>query len=341
MDKLQAMHVFTRVVDFNSFSAAADGLRMTRSSVTTIIQNLESYLKVRLLNRTTRRISLTPDGAAYYERCTRILADIEESESSFSTVTSPRGKLKVDLPGSIGRLVIVPALAEFHARYPDIDLMLCVSDKPVDLVQEGVDCALRMGYLPDSTLIARRIGTSEFVTAASPEYLQHFGTPHTLADLDTHVAVNYFSSRNGRIVEMDFVIEDKSVEVKMRSKLSTHDGDTYLQCGLQGLGLIQIPYFLALPNIKSGELVEVLPDSRPTPFPIWAVYPQSRHLSAPVRAFVEWVAERFNACHLLRRGDGLGHLQPVRSDEAQSAESPDTYSEGIRQSRRGRESAHI
>src|ERR1700761_7100862 len=153
MDKLQAMQVFTRVVDCNSFSAAADSLNMTRSSVRTIIQNLESYLKVRLLNRTTRRINLTPDGAAYYERCSRILADVEESETSFSTAVAPRGKLKVDLPGSIGRLVIVPALADFHARYPDIDLMLGVSDKHVDLIQEGVDCAIRMGYLPDSTLV--------------------------------------------------------------------------------------------------------------------------------------------------------------------------------------------
>ena len=182
MDRLQAMQVFTRVVDTNSFSKAAATLRMTRSSVTTIIQNLEAYLKVRLLNRTTRRISLTPDGAAYYERCTRILADVDDSESAFSAATRvPRGKLKVDMPGTLGRLVVVPSLADFHARYPDVDLMLGVGDRNVDLVRDGVDCAIRMGALQDSTLVARRIGASEFVTAASPDYLARHGMPDTLA----------------------------------------------------------------------------------------------------------------------------------------------------------------
>ncbi|WP_109481160.1 LysR family transcriptional regulator [Paraburkholderia sp. C35] len=302
MDKLQAMQVFTRVVDCHSFSGAADALQMTRSSVTTIIQNLESHLKVRLLNRTTRRISLTPDGAAYYERCSRILADVEESETSFSTAISPRGKLKVDMPGSISRLVIVPALDDFHARYPDIDLMLGVSDKPVDLVQEGVDCAIRMGHLPDSTLVARRIGASEFATVASPEYLSRYGEPQSLADLDGHIAVNYFSSRNGRVIDMDFVVDGKPVGVRIRSKLAANDGDAYLQCGLQGLGLIQVPYFFALPHIQTGALVEVLGQWRPTPFPIWAVYPQNRHLSPQVRVFVEWIAELFEDCRLLRKG---------------------------------------
>lgn len=311
MDKFQAMQVFTRVVDCNSFSAAADALQMPRSSVTTIIQNLESHLKVRLLNRTTRRISVTPDGAAYYDRCSRILADVEDSETSFSAAISPRGKLKVDMPGSISRLIVVPALDDFHSRYPDIDMMLGVSDKPVDLVQEGVDCAIRMGYLPDSTLVARRIGASEFVTVASPDYLTRYGDPKSLSDLDGHIAVNYFSSRNGRIVEMDFVVDGKPTEVRMRSKLAANDGDAYLQCGLQGLGLIQVPYFLALEHIHAGTLVEVLSQWRPAPFPIWAVYPQNRHLSPHVRVFVEWIAERFEECHLLRKELRLTELRSL------------------------------
>lgn len=302
MDKFQAMQVFTRVVDCNSFSAAADSLQMPRSSVTTIIQTLESHLKVRLLHRTTRRISVTPDGAAYYDRCARILAEVEDSEASFSAAISPRGKLKVDMPGSISRLIVVPALDDFHSRYPDIDVMLGVSDKPVDLIQEGVDCAIRMGYLPDSTLIARRIGASEFATVASRDYIERYGEPKSLTDLDRHVAVNYFSSRNGRIMEMDFVVDGKPVEVRMRSRLAANDGDAYLHCGLQGLGLIQVPYFLALEHIEAGELVEVLRQWRPVPFPIWAVYPQSRHLSPHVRAFVDWISERFEECHLLSKG---------------------------------------
>ncbi|WP_213765644.1 LysR family transcriptional regulator [Caballeronia sp. dw_19] len=305
MDKLQAMQVFTRVVDTNSFSGAADSLHMTRSSVTTIIQNLEAYLKVRLLNRTTRRISVTPDGAAYYERCSRILAEVEDSENSFSTTASPRGKLKVDMPGSIGRLIVVPALDDFHARYPDIDLMLGVGDKAVDLVQDSVDCAIRMGPMQDSTLVARRVGVSEFVTVASPDYLARNGEPKTLADLDRHIAVNYFSSRNGRIVEMDFVVDGKPVEIQIRSRLAANDGDAYLQCGLKGLGIIQVPHFLALPHLQSGTLIEVLEKWRPMPFPISAVYPQNRRLSPQVRVFVEWIAELFEQCKILRADNPL------------------------------------
>jgi LysR family transcriptional regulator, regulator for bpeEF and oprC len=300
MDKLHAIQVFTKVVETNSFSGASNALHMTRSSVTTTIQNLEAHLKVRLLNRTTRRISLTPDGAAYYEACSRILAEVEDSESSLSVSATPRGKLKVDMPGSIGRLVVVPALDDFHARYPAINLMLGVGDKAVDLVQDSVDCAIRVGPLRDSTLVARRVGVSEFVTVASLEYFKRSGIPRKLGDLDKHVAVNYFSSRNGRMVAMGFVVNGKRVEVSMRSRLAANDGDAYLQCGLQGLGIIQVPHFLAHPHLQSGALIEVLEQWRPVPFPISAIYPQNRHLSPVVRAFIEWVAGLFERCTLLR-----------------------------------------
>lgn len=159
MDRLQAMQVFTRVVEANSFSRAADNLGLPRTSVTTIIQNLEAHLGTRLLQRTTRRLNLTPDGAAYYERCLRILADIEETESSFRESSQRvRGKLRIDMPGSLGKLVVLPALCEFHERYPEVELMVGMGDKPVDLIQEGVDCVLRVGTLQDSSLVARRVG---------------------------------------------------------------------------------------------------------------------------------------------------------------------------------------
>ena len=301
MDKLQAMHVFTRIVDANSFSRAADTLRLPRASVTAIIQRLEASLKVRLLNRTTRRLSLTADGAAYYECCVRILADIEETEQSLSSVAAaPRGKLRVDMPGSIGRLIVVPALYDFYARYPNIELMLGFGDKPVDLFQEGVDCVVRVGALEDSSLVARRIGTFEFVTAASPTYLRMYGEPMTIGDLPDHVAVNYFSALTHRIVNMNFVVDGKTVEVKMNSKLAANDADAYLNCGVKGLGLIQVPRILALPHLRDGELVEVLAHCRPLAMPISAVYPYHRHLSPHVRAFVGWVAELFERCPLLR-----------------------------------------
>ncbi|HEV3106738.1 MAG TPA: LysR substrate-binding domain-containing protein, partial [Trinickia sp.] len=172
MDRLQAMQVFTRVVDTNSFTKAAETLDLPRASVTTIIQNLEAYLGVRLMHRTTRRLSLTPDGAAYYERCVRILSDVEETETTLQSGSKkPHGKLRIDMPGAIGRTIVIPKLAAFHSRYPDIDLQLGLSDRPVDLLQEGVDCVIRVGALEDSSLVARRIGLFECVTCASPQYL--------------------------------------------------------------------------------------------------------------------------------------------------------------------------
>jgi LysR family transcriptional regulator, regulator for bpeEF and oprC len=319
MDKLHAMQVFIRVVDSNSFSGAADALDVTRSSVTTVIQQLEALLKVRLLNRTTRRISLTDDGAAYYDRCARIIADIEETETSFLTTDNkPKGKLKVDIPGSLGRLIIVPALSDFHARYPDIELMLGIGDKQVDLIAESVDCAIRIGPLQDSSLIARRLGMSEFVTVASPEYLVDNGTPMTLDELDRHVAVNYFSSRSGRIINMDFAVDGRPTEVTMQSNLAANDGDAYLQCGVQGLGIIQVPRFMAASHIGAGKLVEILETFNRAPFPVSAVYPHNRHLSLRVRVFVDWAAELFQRCPLLRAADAGLKLRaaPSSSDQA-------------------------
>ncbi|WP_087665933.1 LysR family transcriptional regulator [Caballeronia humi] len=313
MDRLQAMQVFTRVVDTNSFSRAADTLNLPRASVTTIIQNLEAFLNVRLLQRTTRRLNLTPDGAAYYERCVRILADIEETESSFaSSAKGPRGKLRVDMPGAIGRMIVMPAMCEFHSRYPDIELMVGFGDKPVDLIQEGVDCVIRVGTLQDSSLVARRIGVFQGLTAASPGYIERNGAPQTIEDLEQHTAVNYFSSRTGRVIDMDFVVDDKTIEVKMRGAIAVNDAEAYLSCGVKGAGLIQPPRFMALPYLQSGELVEVLPQWKPLPMPISAVYPHNRHLSQKVRVFVDWAAELFERCPLLSgQEDSEGRCLPT------------------------------
>jgi LysR family transcriptional regulator, regulator for bpeEF and oprC len=300
MDRLQAMQVFTRVVDTNSFTKAAETLDLPRASVTTIIQNLESFLGTRLMHRTTRRLSLTPDGAAYYERCVRILADVEETEASFQSGNKkPHGKLRIDMPGSIGRLLVIPSLCEFHTRYPDIDLQLGLTDRPVDLLQEGVDCVVRVGELQDSSLVARKIGIFEGVTCAAPAYLQKHGNPHSLEDLDNHRAVNYFSSRTGRVIDWAFKVDGKEVEVKMKGTVSVNDADAYVTCGLEGFGLIQPALFMVLPHLQSGQLVEVLPDLKPMPMPISAVYPHSRHLSPKVRVFVDWIAELFDRCPLL------------------------------------------
>jgi LysR family transcriptional regulator for bpeEF and oprC len=300
MDRLQAMQVFTRVVDTNSFTRAAETLDMPRASVTTIIQNLEAFLGTRLMHRTTRRLSLTPDGAAYYERCVRILADVEETEAAFQNGSKkPHGKLRIDMPGSIGRLLVIPSLCEFRQRYPDIDLQLGLTDRPVDLLQEGVDCVIRVGALQDSSLVARRIGLFEGVTCAAPAYIQRHGMPKSLEDLEQHRAVNYFSSRTGRVMDWAFLVDGKEIEVKMQAAVSVNDADAYVTCGLEGFGLIQPARYQVLPYLKSGELVEVLPDEKPLPMPISVVYPHSRHLSPKVRVFVDWIAEVFDRCPLL------------------------------------------
>lgn len=306
MDRFQAMQVFTRVVDANSFSRAADNLGLPRATVTTIIQNLEALLQVRLLNRTTRRISLTPDGAAYYEHCARILGEVEETESSFREVArGPKGRLRIDVPSTIGRLILIPHLCEFHCRYPEIDLVIGMGDRQVDLVREAVDCVIRVGELQDSTLVARRIGTFKAVTCAAPDYLERYGMPASIEDLQNHQAVHYFSSRTGRIIDWDFVVDGVSVPVKMRGGVSVNDGEAYVACGLQGFGLIQPARFMVLPHLESGALVEVLPHLSPSSMPISVAYMQNRHLSPKVRVFVDWVAELFGGCPLLGGGDGV------------------------------------
>ncbi|HZZ13047.1 MAG TPA: LysR family transcriptional regulator [Paraburkholderia sp.] len=326
MDRLQAMQVFTRVVDTNSFTRASETLDLPRASVTTIIQNLEAFLGTRLMHRTTRRLSLTPDGAAYYERCVRILADVEETEASFQSGNKkPHGKLRVDMPGSIGRLLVIPSLSEFHTRYPDIDLQLGLSDRPVDLLQEGVDCVVRVGALQDSSLVARRIGLFEGVTCAAPDYIERAGTPSSLEDLENHKAVNYFSSRTGRTLDWAFMVDGKEIEVKMKSIVSVNDADAYVTCGLEGFGLIQPALFMVLPHLRSGQLVEVLPQLKPLPMPISVVYPHSRHLSPKVRVFVDWMAELFDRCPLLSGRGSLDATCTKRTfEDRESAPALDT-----------------
>lgn len=300
MDRFQAMQVFTQVVDANSFTRAADHLGLPRATVTTIIQNLEALLQVRLLNRTTRRISLTPDGAAYYEHCARILGEVEETESSFRDVAhGPKGRLRIDVPSPFGRLILIPRLCEFHARYPEIELVIGMGDRMVDLVREAVDCVIRVGELQDSTLVARRIGTLKLITCATPDYLERYGVPAGIDDLHQHLAVQYFSSRTGRDFDWEFVVDGQSVPVKMRGSVSVNDSEAYVACGLQGLGMIQPARFMVLPHLESGALVEVLPQFSSPPMPISVAYMQNRHLSPKVRAFVDWVAELFGGCPLL------------------------------------------
>lgn len=309
MDRLQAMQIFTRVVDVNSFTGAADSLGMSRATVSTSVRSLEQHLGVRLLNRSTRRLSLTPDGAVYYERCVGILADIEDSESSFQDVNrGPRGRLRIDAPPSLGRLLLMPRLCDFHERYPDIELMVGLSDRPVDMVQEAVDCVLRIGELKDSSLIAKRVGAFKGVTCAAPSYLEREGKPASIDDLANHRAVNFFSPRTGRNVDLSFKVDDKTIDVAVNGVLAVNDSEAYVSAGLKGFGLIQPPRYMVVSHLESGALVEVLQEWSPPSMPISIVYLQSRHLAPKVRVFVDWITEIFQTCPLMEGCTNQVHL---------------------------------
>jgi len=295
MNKLQAMEVFVQVVDAGGFTRAAENMKLPKATVSTLIQSLETSLSVKLLHRTTRHVSVTADGAAYYERCLRILSDVREAEESLSrTRLSPSGRLRVDAPTGLASEVIVPALPDFFQRYPDIQLELGCSDRPVDLVEEGVDCAVRGGVLGDSSLIARRVGILHFTTGASPAYLERYGRPAHPNDLLRHRCVNYFSARTGKIFDWDFTRDGERVQVALPGHIALNDSNAYIAAGAVGLGIVQMATFMMEPMINDGRFEMILGDWVSDPLPIHVVYPQNRHLSAKVRVFVEWVAELFS-----------------------------------------------
>src|SRR6195952_454095 len=288
------MRVFIRFADTNSFSRAAESLGMPRATVSTTIQQLEALLGVQLLARTTRRLNLTAEGAACYERCVRILADIDDLESGFhGREDRLRGRLRIEMPNTVATALVVPALPDFHARYPHIELSIGIGNRTVDLVGEGVDCSVQLGELPDSGLIARRLGSFEHVTCASPAYLEHHGTPETLDDLARHVAVNCVSERSGRPVDFDFEVDGEAVGVKMPGFVQVADEHAYLACGLEGLGLIQPPRIAALPYLRSGQLREVLPEWKSMPMNVSVAFLKSRQGAPRVNVFVSWLAELF------------------------------------------------
>jgi LysR family transcriptional regulator for bpeEF and oprC len=311
MNKLQAMEVFIHVVDCGSFTKAAEMLNLPKATVSTLVQTLESTLSVKLLHRTTRQVMITSDGAAYYERCIQILSDVRDAEESLSRHRlSPSGRLRVDTPTGLSSEILIPALPGFFERYPDITMELGSTDRPVDLVEEGVDCAVRGGELLDQNLIARRIGVINFVTCASPAYIARFGLPQHPRDLERHRCVNYFSAKTGKIGKWDFTRDGERIEFVLPGAIALNDSNAYVQAGLAGLGIITMTDYLLAQHIASGRMLPVLPDWAIDPLPVHIVYPQNRHLSAKVRVFVEWVSELF-AAHPNLRLQAPRAAQPV------------------------------
>ncbi|HSY95783.1 MAG TPA: LysR family transcriptional regulator, partial [Steroidobacteraceae bacterium] len=290
MNKLQAMQVFARVVETGGLTRAADSLQLPKATATTLIQQLEASLGVKLLNRTTRKVSVTTDGAAYYPSCLAILALVRETEESLGQRhASPQGLLRVEVPTLIARLVIVPALPGFFARYPDIQLELGCSERRADLIEEGIDCAVWIGELEDSTMIARRIGLLYFGTCAAPSYLAAHGQPHHPDELTAHRCINHFSPRTGKIFEWVFAKNGVRTQTLLRGHIALDDENSYVAAAEAGLGVAQIPAFVLKEAMERGSLELLLGDWFAEPAPLNVVYPQNRHLSVKIRVFVDWV----------------------------------------------------
>lgn len=263
---------------------------LPRSSVSAAVQDLETRLGTRLLNRTTRKVAPTHDGAAFYERCLQLVSDVEEAETLFRrSATQPSGRLRVDVPGRIGRLVIAPALPNLLDRFPGLQIDLGVTDRAVDLIEDNVDCALRVGPLRDSGLIARTLGNLTLINVASADYLAHHGTPNAPDHLDHHWAVAYASPSTGRVEDWEWTEAGALRTRTMRSRVTVNSAEASIACCLAGLGLIQVPAYDVKEDLRSGALVEVMAQHRAEPIPITLLYPHRQHLSRRLQIFADWL----------------------------------------------------
>ena len=290
MNFIQQLHVFVAVVDNGSFSRAAEALRMARPGVTNAVNALEDEVGARLLQRTTRRSSLTTEGERFYDRATRLLMEISEAKNLFGGSSfKPRGRLRVDIPVALSRPLIIKRIPEFKKLYPEVDIILGVSDQPVDLIADGVDCVLRIGELAPTSMIARKIASITMVVCGSPEYLSANGTPETVEDLRSHQAVNYFSGRGHRPMAWALPGDTGLPQFALRSGIMINDTEAFVACAVNGLGLIQVPGLVVAEHLASGALVEMVPDMKTIRWPLSIMYPNRQHLAPQVRAFIDWV----------------------------------------------------
>lgn len=294
MDRFEAMRVFTRVMERRSFTLAAEDTGLPRSTVTDAVKQLEARLGVRLLQRTTRHVSPTLDGEAYYRRCLTILSDIEDAEGAFAGA-KPKGLLRVDVHGRLARHFVLPGLPEFLKEYPGIQLYMSEGDRLVDLIREGIDCVLRAGDLQDSDMIARRVGLLEEVTCASPEYIARFGMPKNLDDLGGHQMIGFWSTAIGGLLPLEFTVAGTIRNISLPAVVSVNGADTLAASARMGLGIIQAPRYALEEDLRNGTLVVILPDNPPTRTPVSLLYPRSRQLSPRVRVFIDWLSREFAA----------------------------------------------
>lgn len=294
MNKLQAMEVFARIVETGGMTRAAEVMQLPKATVTTSIQQLERALGLKLLNRTTRKVTVTTDGAAYYKHCVSILGQIRETEDALSQRhDAPSGRLRVEVPTLMARLVIVPALPDFFARYPNIDIQLGCSERRSDLVEDGIDCAVWSGELNGAALIARRMGQLYLSTCASPSYLSAHGQPAHPEQLHAHRCINHFSPRTGKNFDWVFGKDGVRVQAELSGFIALDDENCYVAAAQAGLGIAQIPAFVLKEAMERGALQLVLGDWFAEPAPLHVVYPENRHLSRKIRVFVDWIAALF------------------------------------------------
>jgi DNA-binding transcriptional LysR family regulator len=294
MDRFDAMTAFARVVETGSFTKAAESLQITKTKLTNMVQQLESRLGVRLLNRTTRQVRVTVDGANYYERAIRVLADLEEAEAELPNAdTAPRGRLRVDVPSPLATLLLVPALPAFHAQFPHIQLDMGVSDRFADIIGDGVDCVIRGGELTDQSLKARHLGNLPLGLFAAPAYLQRSGAPSHPLELESthHRIVGYGRPRAGKPHTYNMRRDTEQISVRTQYTVSIDDGNAYLAAGIAGMGILWLPHYMSEPHVASATLLPVLDGWSVEPMPIYAAFPPTRHVSKKLRVFIDWVSE--------------------------------------------------
>ncbi len=291
MNRLETMQVYVRVAELASFTQAADGLGMSKAAVSTAVRQLEAALGTRLLQRTTRRVHMTPDGLTFYERSKHMLDEMEELESMFRQGAELSGRLRVDMPVAVARNIVIPQLPAFLKDHPRLRVELSSTDRRVDVVKEGFDCIIRVGRLDDSSLIARPLGHFGMVNCASPDYLARYGTPRSLADLASHRLVDYAPALAGRPACFDYVdgVEERSIEVP--AAVAVNNSDAYQAACLAGLGIIQAPLTGLGELLAQGRLVSVLDRFRAAPMPVTLLYPNRRHVALRAQRVMQWIAD--------------------------------------------------
>ncbi|WP_027468690.1 LysR family transcriptional regulator [Deefgea rivuli] len=292
MNQIEAMQVFVRVAELASFTQAANSLGLPKASISTAVQQLESWLGTQLLHRTTRKVQITPDGEAFYQRCVDVLADMDELQSLFQqTPATLTGRLRVDMPAGIATRLVLPRLPEFLAAHPQLQIELSSTDRKVDLVREGFDCVIRIGAQPDSSLMTKALGQLRQINCASPAYLAQYGTPHTLADLGQHRLIHYQTTLGAKPTGWEYFDGQNTQCIAMVGSTSVNHSESYHAACLAGLGLIQSPEIGVRDLIATGQLVEVLAKYRAEPLPMSLLYAQRRHLSKRVQVFIAWLSQ--------------------------------------------------